>query len=189
MMEVGENDLELRDGAVRVVGVPDMNVPLGELAAVLISTSGTPLPPGFSAGLEATSYFAAGSAIPCANGTTVVEVEVGIRTGRVGIVRYSAAHDCGTLINPMLVDGQIAGGVVHGIGNALHERMVFSEEGQPLTTDYGECLLPIASGMPQVAVRHIQTASPLNPLSAKGAGGGRDHPGRAGDHLRNRGCL
>lgn len=176
MMEVGENDLELRDGAVRVVGVPEMKILLGELAAALISTPGTPLPPGFSAGLEGTSYFAASSAIPYANGTTVVEVEVDIHTGRVGIVRYSVAHDCGTLINPMLVDGQIAGGAVHGIGNALYERMVFSDEGQPLTTNYGEYLLPIASEMPQIAIRHIQTASPLNPLGAKGAGEGGTIP-------------
>ena len=157
---------------MRVVGVPEMKVPLGELAAALISIPGTPLPPGLSAGLEATSYFTAGSAIPYANGTTVVEFGVGIHTGRVGIVRYPVAHDCGTLINPMPVDGQIAGGVVHGIGNALYERMVFSDEGQPLTTNYGEYLLPIASEMPQVAIRHIQTASPLNPLGAKGAGEG-----------------
>ncbi|MFX8668686.1 molybdopterin cofactor-binding domain-containing protein, partial [Acinetobacter baumannii] len=73
--------------------------------------------------------------------------------------RYVVAHDCGLLINPMLVDGQIRGGVVHGIGNALFERMIYDDGGQPLTTNYGEYLLPTATEMPNIEIVHTQTPS------------------------------
>jgi carbon-monoxide dehydrogenase large subunit len=79
-------------------------------------------------------------------------------------------HDCGRLINPLIVDGQIRGGVVHGIGNALFERMIYDEEGQPLTTTYGDYLLPMALEMPRIEIHHIETPSPRNPIGVKGAG-------------------
>jgi carbon-monoxide dehydrogenase large subunit len=97
----------------------------------------------------------------------------------VKILRYVVAHDCGRLINPLLVDGQIRGGVVHGIGNALFERMVYDESGQPLTTNYGEYLLPLATEMPRIEIRHHESPSPRNPLGVKGAGEGGTIPAAA----------
>ena len=88
-------------------------------------------------------------------------------------------HDCGRLINPLIVDGQIRGGVVHGIGNALFERMVHDENGQPLTTTYGDYLLPMASEMPTIEIHHIETPTSRNPLGVKGAGEGGTIPAAA----------
>ena len=102
-----------------------------------------------------------------------------IETGAVKILRYVVAHDCGTLINPMLVDGQIRGGVVHGIGNALFERMIYDENGQPQTTNYGEYLLPLATEMPRIEIVHMESPSPRNPIGVKGAGEGGTIPAAA----------
>ncbi len=176
ILEAAEIDLELRDGAVSVVGIPGHKVTLAEIAHKLISSPGVALPGAFSAGLEATAYFSPGTKTPYANGTNVAEVEVDIETGDVKILRYSVGHDCGTLLNPMLVDGQIVGGVVHGIGNALYERMMFDGEGQPITMNYGEYLLPLASEMPHISIVHMESPSPLNPLGVKGAGEGGTIP-------------
>jgi len=100
-------------------------------------------------------------------------------TGDAKIIRYVVAHDCGRLINPKLVDGQIRGGVVHGIGNALFERMRHDVSGQPLTTTYGDYLLPAASDMPDIEIHHLQTPSPRNPIGVKGAGEGGTIPAAA----------
>jgi aerobic carbon-monoxide dehydrogenase large subunit len=136
------------------------------------------MPAGVEPGLAATAFFEARQTT-FANGTNACEVEVDIETGEVKILRYVVAHDCGRLINPMLVDGQIRGGVVHGIGNALYERMVYDENGQPLTTNYGEYLLPMAMEMPRIEIVHMETPSPRNPLGVKGAGEGGTIPAAA----------
>jgi carbon-monoxide dehydrogenase large subunit len=85
-------------------------------------------------------------------------------------VRYVVVHDCGHMINPTLVEGQIIGGVAHGIGNALMERMVYGPDGQPLTANYGEYLLPTAPGIPRIEIFHMESPTPLNPLGVKGTG-------------------
>lgn len=178
-LEVAEQDLVIENGVVHPVGVPDMKVSLAELASKLISVLAMPVPKGFAPGLEATSYYTA-TQPTYANGSQVIEVEVDIETGGVELLRYSVAHDCGTLINPGLVDGQILGGIVHGIGNAIFERMIYDEGGQPLTTNYGEYLLPLATEVPRIAIAHLETPSPLNPLGIKGAGEGGTIPAAAG---------
>ncbi|HUC63615.1 MAG TPA: xanthine dehydrogenase family protein molybdopterin-binding subunit [Alphaproteobacteria bacterium] len=177
-LEVAEQDLVIEKGVVHPVGVPDMKVTLAELAAKLISVLAVPVPKGFAPGLEATSYYSAVQPA-YASGSQAVEVEIDVETGAVELLRYSVAHDCGTLINPGLVDGQILGGVVHGIGNALFERMIYDESGQPLTTNYGEYLLPTATEVPRIALAHHETPSPLNPLGIKGAGEGGTIPAAA----------
>jgi carbon-monoxide dehydrogenase large subunit len=177
-LEASEQDLVINDGVIHVVGVPEMKVSLGDVAQQLNGVPGMPIPAGLTPGLEATAYHPAGKAA-YANGTNVAEVEVDPATGEVKLLRYSVGHDCGTLLNPMLVDGQIIGGVVHGIGNALFERMVYDAEGQPLTMNYGEYLLPLASEMPPITVAHLQSPSPLNPLGVKGAGEGGTIPAAA----------
>lgn len=175
MLEAAEQDLVIDDGIVHVAGVPEMKVTLGEIARRLAGAPGQPMPAGVEPDLAATAYFEA-RRTPFANGTNAAEVEVDIETGEVKILRYLVVHDCGRLLNPRLVDGQIVGGVVHGIGNALYERMVYDESGQPLTTNYGEYLLPLATEMPPIEVEHIETPSPLNPLGIKGAGEGGTIP-------------
>lgn len=178
-LEVAEQDLVIENGIIHPVGVPDMKVSLGELAGRLAGALGAPMPPGFEPGLEATAYYRAAQQ-PFANGSQVIEVEIDIETGGVKLLRYSVAHDCGTLINPGLVDGQIIGGVAHGIGNALFERMIYDAGGQPLTTNFGEYLLPLATEVPRIAIAHLETPSPLNPLGVKGAGEGGTIPAAAG---------
>jgi aerobic carbon-monoxide dehydrogenase large subunit len=178
MLEVAESDLSIENGVIRVAGVPGMMVTLADIAKRLQGVTGIPMMKGIEPDLAATAYFDS-RATTFAYGTNVCEVEVDQETGGVKILRYVVAHDCGRLINPLLVDGQIRGGVVHGIGNALFERMIFSEDGQPLTSNYGEYLLPAAPEMPNIEIHHIETPSPLNPLGVKGAGEGGTIPATA----------
>lgn len=88
----------------------------------------------------------------------------------VTVTRYVVVHDCGRLINPMMVDGQIIGGVVHGLGTALYELMAYGDDGQPLTCTYADYLLATADTSPRIEVHHMESPSPLNPLGVKGAG-------------------
>jgi carbon-monoxide dehydrogenase large subunit len=169
LLEAGEHDLEVVDGAVRVVGAPKLAVGLSELARVLQGAPGYGFPPGVDPGLEANVNHRL-DALAYANACHVAEVEVDTETGGVRILRYCAIQDSGTLINPMMVTGQVEGGVAHGIGNALLEWMGFDAGGQPLTTSFAEYLLPGAIEVPAIDTLFKQTPSPLNPLGAKGAG-------------------
>jgi carbon-monoxide dehydrogenase large subunit len=178
MLEAAESDLELEEGVVRVVGVPSMQVSLGDIARTLSGSAGLLLPGHLEPDLAATAYFES-NALTFAYGSNACEVEIDPATGDARVTRYVVAHDCGRLINPLVVDGQIRGGVVHGIGNALYERMVYDETGQPLSTNYGEYLLPIATEMPDIEIHHIETPSPRNPIGVKGAGEGGTIPAAA----------
>jgi carbon-monoxide dehydrogenase large subunit len=109
----------------------------------------------------------------------VAEVEVDPLTGGVTILNYAVAHDSGNIINPMIVDGQVQGGVAHGIGNALFEFMKYDAGGQPLTTSFADYLLPAAPEVPACAIEHVETPNPLNPLGVKGAGEGGTIPAPA----------
>jgi carbon-monoxide dehydrogenase large subunit len=163
---------------VHVAGAPGLSVRLGAIASKLNGMSGIPMLPGLTPGLEATAFYEARKTT-FASGTHLSEVEVDIETGRVTITRYVVAHDCGKLINPMLVDGQIRGGVVHGIGNALFERMIYDENGEPLTINYADYLLPTAPEVPRIEIIHLESPSPLNPIGVKGAGEGGTIPATA----------
>jgi carbon-monoxide dehydrogenase large subunit len=99
-------------------------------------------------------------------------VEVDGELGRVKIEDYAIAHDCGVVVNPMLVEGQIVGGAVQGIGGALLERIHFDAEGQPLTTSFMDYLLPTAHELPRITLAHQHSPSPLNPFGVKGVGEG-----------------
>jgi carbon-monoxide dehydrogenase large subunit len=178
VLDQPQEELELSDGAVRGKGDHNVFISLGDLATRLAPMAGGSVPLSFNASLEATSY-ATAKGQPYANGTNIAEVEVDIGTGEVRVLRYSVAHDCGNMINPMIVDGQIVGGVVHGIGNALFEEMIYDPSGQPLTTNYSEYLLPLSSEMPEVNIVHQETPSPLNELGIKGAGEGGAIPATA----------
>lgn len=177
ILETAEADLVLENGTVRVAGA-DMKVPLKEIASRLNGMSGMPMFAGIEPGLEATAYHEARRST-YASGTHLSEVEVDVETGHVTITRYVVSHDCGRLINPMLVDGQVRGGVVHGIGNALFERMVHDENGEPLTASYADYFLPMAPAMPRIEIIHLESPSPINPIGVKGAGEGGTIPAAA----------
>jgi len=169
LLEAAEHDLELADGEVRVVGAPQLSVRLGEIARILLGAPGYGFPPGVDPGLEASQNFRT-DALAYANGCHVAEVEVDVETGGVRVLRYLALQDSGTLINPMIVDGQVQGGIVHGIGNALYEWMQYDEAGQPVSTTFADYLLPTATEAPALETIYRETPSPLNPLGAKGVG-------------------
>ena len=178
MLEAAPADLELAGGRVRVRGVPDMSVALGDIARALAGQPGYPLPGGMAPGMEALGAFTPETLTYC-NGCHVAEVAVDVETGAVDILRYTVLHDCGRMINPMIVEGQVIGGAVHGIGSALYERMLFDDAGQPLTVNLGDYVMPGACEAPRLALAHTESPTPLNPLGAKGAGEGGTIPAPA----------
>jgi len=169
MLEAAEADLEIEKGEIRVKGVPDMKVSLAQAANAVAGTPGYALPGGIEPGMEATENVVLDN-MAFANGTAVVELEVDVETGGVRILNYVMAHDSGTIINPMIVDGQVLGGAAHGIGNSLFEWMGYDADAQPVTTNFAEYLLISAPEMPRVEILHHESPSPLNPLGVKGVG-------------------
>lgn len=168
LLEAAEEDLELADGKVRISG-SDVSMPVKKIAEASSGAPGYSMPGGIEPGLEASDNFKP-SALTYSNGVQAVEVEVDVGTGEVKFLNYVVVSDCGTLINPMIVDGQIAGGVVHGIGNALFEWMGYDENGQPLTTNFGEYTMPTATELIDLDLQYQHSPSPLNPLGVKGVG-------------------
>jgi carbon-monoxide dehydrogenase large subunit len=169
MLEASEEDLEIENGEIHVAGVPEMKVTLGQVAKAVAGTPGYALPGGIEPGMEATETHVM-DAMTYASGTAVAEVEVDIETGQVKIVNFVLGHDSGTVINPMIVEGQVFGGIAHGVGNGLFEWMGYDENAQPLTTNYAEYLLVSAPEMPPVTLVHHESPSPVNPLGVKGVG-------------------
>ena len=129
-------------------------------------------------GLEATGYVHVLQST-YSNGAHAAVVEVDPETGTVRILKYVAVDDCGTMINPMVVEGQIHGGIAHGISNALLEEIVYDGAGQLVTGTLMDYALPRASDVPRLEVHHVVTPSPLNPLGIKGAGEGGTLPAPA----------
>ena len=175
IMEAPEEDLEIAEGRISVRGVPDMSVSLGDVTRAVQGMPGFSLPGGVDPGMEATANFSPPTLTYC-NGVHVAEVEVDPGTGHVKIMNYVIVHDSGKLINPTIVEGQITGGATHGLGSALFERMVYDEQGQPQTTNFGEYLLPTAPEVPSFEIVHMESPTPLNPLGVKGAGEGGTIP-------------
>ena len=168
ILEAAEEDLELVDGTVRIAG-SDVSVPLSTVSEAAAGAPGYSMPDGVEPGLEANANFKP-SGLTYSNGAHAVEIEVDPDTGAVRFLRYVVVTDCGTLINPMIVDGQVAGGVVHGIGNALFEWMGYDASGQPLTTNFGEYLMPTATELIGLELHYRHSPSMLNPLGVKGVG-------------------
>jgi aerobic carbon-monoxide dehydrogenase large subunit len=175
---VPENDIDLEDGAAIARGGNRPRLSLGELARLAQGMPGVSFAAGQTPGLEHTAYFAAPQA-SYSNGTHVVEVEVDPMTGGVQLLNYTVAHDSGIVINPLIMDGQVQGGVAQGVGNALFEWMQYDESAQPLTTTFADYLLPTAADVPSCRIEHIETPNPLNPLGVKGAGEGGTIPAAA----------
>ena len=168
ILDIAPDQLELSGGRVRVKGSGDGGIPLGELAASANPLRGA-VKPGTQPGLEATEYFGPDRG-STASGVHAMLVEVDPETAMVRIRKYVVAHECGRLINPLLVEGQIHGGVAHGIGNAFYEQLVYDEQGQLLNASFMDYLLPTAAEVPPIVTAHRETPSPFNPTGLKGVG-------------------
>jgi len=168
MFKVKENELALQDGQVYVQADPEQAISLGELAALANPLRGA-VKPGSEPGLESTNYFGPATGAT-ASGAHAMIVEVDPETYRVEILKYVAVHDAGRIINPLLVDGQVQGGIAQGIGNAFFEQLIYDENGQLLNGTFMDYLLPTALDVPPIIIGHEETPSPLNPLGVKGAG-------------------
>ena len=168
LFEAAEEDLELVDGQVRVKGVPQKTISLGELAGKANPTRGA-VKPGTEPGLEATNYFGPERGAT-ASGIHAMIVEVNSETMQIHIQKYLVVHDCGKVINPLILDGQIHGGVAQGIGNAFYERLAYDENGQLLNGTFMDYHLPTSLEVPRIDTAHGETPSPLNPMGVKGAG-------------------
>jgi len=175
---VAEGDIELEDGQATSLRGNKPSVGFGDLARLAQGIPGVSLPSGQAAGVEHTAYYTPSQAAYC-SGTHVAEVQVDAMTGGVKILRYTVAHDSGRVINPLIVDGQVQGGVAHGIGNALLEWMQYDANAQPLTTSFADYMLPMATDVPTCAIAHVEVPNPLNPLGVKGAGEGGTIPAPA----------
>jgi CO/xanthine dehydrogenase Mo-binding subunit len=187
-LEADPGDLEIVDGAVRVKGNPEASIPLATVAVLanplryafdeaakaatqfaVGDTSGPPVPDDEEPGLEGTDFYSPTQST-FANGMHAVVVETDPDTAEIHVLRYCVVHDCGPLINPMIVEGQVHGGVAQGVGGALYERMDYDESGQLLNASFMDFLMPYASEVPRIEIDHLETPSPLNPLGIKGAG-------------------
>jgi carbon-monoxide dehydrogenase large subunit len=163
-----EDELELEDGEVRVADVPRMSISLGELANMANPMRGA-VKPGAEPGLEATNYFGPERGAT-ASGIHAMIIEVDPETMQIKIQKYLVVHDCGRVINPLILDGQIHGGVAQGIGNAFYERLAYDENGQLLNGTFMDYHLPTSLDVPRIETAHGETLSPLNPMGVKGAG-------------------
>jgi aerobic carbon-monoxide dehydrogenase large subunit len=166
--ECSEDDLVLADGKVSITGIPEKFIALGDLARRANPMRGA-VQPGTEPGLESTQYFGPPSGAT-ANGVHAMIVELDPQTFDLKILKYVVVHDCGTVINPMILAGQIHGGVAQGIGNAFYEKLSFDDQGQLLNASLADYLLPTALEVPRMELDHTTTPSPLNPLGVKGAG-------------------
>jgi len=187
-LEANPDDLELVDGRVRVKGSPDRGIPLGAVAVLsnpvryafgggteaatqfaAKARAGPPLQDGEQPGLEATGYYSPPGST-WASGCHAAYVRVDPKTFRLEILKYVVVHDCGRVINPLVLQGQIEGGVAQGIGGAFYERLAYDADGQLRNASFMEFLMPYATEIPPIEIDHIETPSPLNPLGVKGAG-------------------
>jgi carbon-monoxide dehydrogenase large subunit len=183
LLEAAPEDLALEDGRVRVRGT-DRSVSLAEVATTAWVRT-LDLPPGEDPGLEATATYdppglqhrpgpdgRMNGAAAWANATHAAVVRVDLDTGAVEVLDYLVAHDCGRIINPPIVDGQVHGGVAHGIGGTLYEHLAYGADGQPQAVTFMDYLIPSATEVPPMAVEHFESPSPAMPLGVKGVGEG-----------------
>jgi carbon-monoxide dehydrogenase large subunit len=169
LLNAGVDELDIDAGFAFLRARPKTGVSFGEVARAVAGIPGLALPGGIAPGLEASEAFVRDE-MAFANGAGAAEVEVDPETGEVTVRKFVIAHDCGRVINPMIVDGQIIGGAAHGIGNALFEWMGFDAECQPITATLADYLLITSTETPNIDVLHMESPSPLNPLGVKGVG-------------------
>ena len=196
-LEANPDDLEITDGVVQVRGSPEAQIELKHVAVLsnplrysfseeaqaatqftLRADDGPPVPEGEEPGLEGKDYYSPTQST-FANGMHACVVAIDPETADVEILRYGVVHDCGHLINPTIVEGQIHGGVAQGVAGALYERMAYDEHGQLQNASFMDFLMPYATEVPRVDIDHLETPTPLNPLGIKGAGEAGVIPGAA----------
>jgi carbon-monoxide dehydrogenase large subunit len=166
-LEAAPEDVELSGGRFSVKGSPDKGMGLGEVAGAAYIPEN--LPDGMEPGLEETAFYdPANFVFPFGAHACVVDVDA--ETGKVDVVRYVAVDDCGPAINPMLIDGQVHGGVVHSIGQALYEQVHYDTDGQLVTGTFVDYCLPSAADVPNIETDRTETPSPTNTLGVKGIG-------------------
>jgi len=170
-LEASPDDLVVGGGRVHVAGTPTRGMTIGEIATQAY-TMPAMLPPGAPLGLEAQSRYAPESFCTWSNACHICVCEIDPATGAVEILRYVVSEDCGVMVNPNVVEGQIAGGVVQGIGGVLYEHMPYDDVGNPLATTFVDYLLPTATEVPEIEYGHIETPAPTNPGGHKGLGEG-----------------
>jgi len=171
LLECAASDLELRRGGVGILGVPGAEVSLAAVAQAARPGWDNGRPQGLEAGLEETYYYEPPT-VTWTYAVHVALVEVDIELGRVSLDKYVVAHDCGVVVNPMLVEGQIVGGAAQGIGGGLLEEFSYDADGQLLAGSLADYIMPTACEIPSMALIHRHSPSPLNPLGVKGVGEG-----------------
>jgi carbon-monoxide dehydrogenase large subunit len=169
LLEAAPADVEIADGVAAVRGAPGSGVPLGRVIQASLPTFARPS--AVDAAFEATVYHHQPT-VTYTSAVHVAHVEVDAGTGAVRLLRYVVAHDCGLLINPTIVEGQIHGGVAQGVGGGLLEEMIYDEQGQLLTGTFMDYLVPTAMELPDIETVHLEYPSPRNPLGVKGIGEG-----------------
>jgi carbon-monoxide dehydrogenase large subunit len=171
LLEASAEDVVLADGGVHVRGYGGRRVTIAEIARAAYSPPRGGLPAGLEPGLDATIYFDSGGAT-FSGAVHVAMVEVDRDTGCVAVQRYALVEDCGPLLNPLLVEGQIHGAVAQGVGEALIEALVHDRDGQLLTATFMDYALPRAESVPALEIGHMETAAPGMPGGVKGMGEG-----------------
>jgi aerobic carbon-monoxide dehydrogenase large subunit len=168
LLEAAPEDIELIDGKFQVRGSPDKSMTMAEISGAA-HIPPNELPADIEPGLEESSFYDPENFVfPFGAHACVVDVDA--ETGKVKVVRYLAVDDCGPAINPMLIDGQIHGGIAHAIGQALYEQVVYDDEGQLVTGTFVDYALPTAAEMPFFETDRTETPSPVNQLGVKGIG-------------------
>jgi aerobic carbon-monoxide dehydrogenase large subunit len=198
VLEADPGDLEIEEGVVQVKGTPGASIPLRTVAVLSNplryafdeaakqatqfagpgDDSKPPVAEGDAPGLEHRDYYSPIRST-FASGAHAAIVEIDPTTWEIDVVKYAVVHDCGNIVNPMIVEGQVQGGVAQGVGGALYERMAYDDSGQLQNASFMDFLMPYASEIPDVVIDHQQTPSPLNPLGLKGAGEAGVIPGTA----------
>jgi carbon-monoxide dehydrogenase large subunit len=167
LLEASEEDIVFADGKAHVAGSPDRSASWADIAKAAYQAHKAPA--GWESGLEAHASFSPGNAT-WPFGTHLAVVEVDSETGNVTLLKYVGADDCGNVINPMIVDGQLHGGIAQGVGQALFEEAVYDSDGNLLTTELSDYIIPTAADLPSFELTRTVTPSPVNPMGVKGVG-------------------
>jgi len=170
-LQSNKEQISLGGGKAYITDDPSRYIPIRTLARQALRNVEN-LPEGMIPGLEAEYSLDGPRDGTYSNAVHAAVVEIDVPTGKLKLKRFVVVEDCGTIINPLVVDGQVRGGVVQGIGSALFEHMIYDEQCQPLTTSFADYLMPLAPELPNIEVHHIETPTPLNPIGAKGLGEG-----------------
>ncbi|MBI1385086.1 MAG: molybdopterin-dependent oxidoreductase [Rhizobiales bacterium] len=171
LLQASEREITLGGGRAFVTAAPDRHIPIARLTRAALRNVDR-LPKGMAPGLEAQCSLDGPRDGTYSNAVHAAVVEIELATAKMRLKRFIAVEDCGRILNPLVVDGQVRGGIVQGIGSAMFEQFVYDEECQPRTVTFADYLLPLAPEIPTIEVHHIETPTPLTPLGAKGLGEG-----------------